>query len=133
MKIKTGDILTPVLSGLFLLGVLFVFHPCGPKEDGSWMNCHWAGVAVAVCAGVMTVLSLLRLFLRSRGARTILSGLTILAAAAAAVIPGNVIGLCMMADMRCRAVMRPAAMVFAALVILAAGWSILSERKRGNV
>ena len=97
------------------------------------MNCHWAGVAVAVCAGLMTVLSLLRLFLPSRKAGTILSILTILAAIAAAVIPGNVIHLCMMADMRCRAVMRPATIVFAVLTILTAGWNIRSEYKRGNV
>ena len=130
---RFGDILPVVLSILFLIGILFVFHPCGPKDDGTWMSCHWAGVAVTVCAGLLTVLSLLYCVISSHRIRTLLSVLTILAAAAAAVIPGNVIHLCMMADMRCRALMHPAAIVFAVLIILAAGWNMISHRKRGNV
>ena len=129
---RFGDLLVLVLSGLFLIGILFVFHPCGPKEDGTWMSCHCAGVAVAVCAGLMTVLSALRLALPSPKSRILLSILTILISIAAAVIPGNVIGLCMMADMRCRAVMRPAVIVFSVLTVLVSGWNILSECKRGN-
>ena len=126
------DILPAVLSVLFLMGILFVFHPCGPKEDGTWMSCHWAGVAETVCAALMTVLSLLRLALPSPKAKTALSVLTILIAAAAAVIPGNVIHLCMMADMRCRAIMRPAVIVFSVLIILTAVWNILLSHRRGN-
>ncbi len=126
------DILPAVLSVLFLMGILFVFHPCGPKEDGTWMSCHWAGVAETVCAALMTVLSLLRLALPSPKAKNVLSGLTILSAAAAAVIPGNVIHLCMMADMRCRAIMRPAVIVFSVLIILTAVWNILLSHRRGN-
>ena len=83
------DILPAVLSVLFLMGILFVFHPCGPKEDGTWMSCHWAGVAETVCAALMTVLSLLRLALPSPKAKNVLSGLTILSAAAAAVHDGR--------------------------------------------
>ena len=130
---RFGDILPVVLSILFLIGILFVFHPCGPKDDGTWMSCHWAGVAVTVSAGLLTILSLLYFVCSSHKIKTLLSVLTILTAAAAAVIPGNVIHLCMMAGMRCRALMRPAAIVFAVLIILAAGWNMISHRKRGNV
>ena len=131
-RIHFSDILPAVLSGLFLLGILFVFHPCGPKEDGTWMSCHWAGVAVTVCAALITVLSLAHLALPDPKVKTVLSVLTILAAAAAAVIPGNVIHLCMMAGMRCRSIMRPAVIVFSVLIILSALWNILLSRKRGN-
>lgn len=52
------DIALVLVSAVFLLGILFVFSPCGPTETGGWMSCHWAGNAVTGLAIVLTVLSL---------------------------------------------------------------------------
>ena len=131
-KLGVPQVLLTVLGLAFLLGSVLVFHPCGPKEDGSWMNCHWAGVAVSLCAAAVTVLAAVRLFVPGRRVRQVLSGLTIPFSLAAAVIPGNVIHLCMMADMRCRALMRPAAIIFAVLCIAAAAWDIISLGRSGK-
>ena len=40
------DFLLSVLALALLLGLLFVFGPCAPREDGGWMTCHWAGQAL---------------------------------------------------------------------------------------
>lgn len=126
------DFIQPILSVLFLLGILTVFQPCGPREDGAWMNCHWAGVAVACCAGVLLALSLLHLGLKAPGGKLACDLLQILAAVLAAAIPGNLIHLCMMTDMRCHSLTRPAAVVFAVLVMLAAVTDVFLQRGRGK-
>ena len=131
-RFGASDLVLVVLNLFFLLGIVFVFHPCGPMEDGSWMHCHWAGVAVTVCAAVLLVLSVIHLLAPGPRVKTLLAILEIPVALAAAIIPRNIIPLCMMADMRCRAIMRPAAIVFAILVIAAAVFDLILQRKRGK-
>ncbi|MBQ9647079.1 MAG: DUF4418 family protein [Oscillospiraceae bacterium] len=130
-KINVTDIALLVLSAALLIGVLTVFAPCGPKEDGGWMTCHWAGNATAGVAAVLTVLALVRLLMRDAKIRLGLSAAMIPAALLAALIPGRIIRLCMMPSMRCRAVMSPAVAVCAVLIIAAAGVDILMRRKKG--
>ena len=50
--------------------------------------------------------------------RQVLSALMILLSAAAALIPGRVISLCMMPGMRCRSIFRPSVTVLAVLIAL---------------
>lgn len=52
------DILLMLSALAFLLGLLFVFFPCGAKEDGGWMSCHWAGQALKGVAALELVLAL---------------------------------------------------------------------------
>ena len=115
-----ADILLPVLSIIFLVGLLTFAGPCGPKEDGSFMSCHWAGQAVKALAVLLIVMSVIRLALRDRGMKKGLSIAIVLTAITAAVIPGNLISLCMMNTMHCHAVMRPFVIVMAVLQAAAA-------------
>ena len=130
---KTGTHLTALLqlivSAVFLIGMLTFLAPCGPKDDGSFMSCHYAGLALTILAVCMTVLSLIALFLKQRAGRMILSVINIVPAVAALIIPGTVIGLCMMPEMRCRAVMRPGSIVFSVLIILISIVGIIADRK----
>ena len=44
-RIGATDIALLVISILFFVGTLLWFGPCDHvKDDGSFMNCHWAGV-----------------------------------------------------------------------------------------
>ena len=126
-KIGVTDIALLVLSAALLIGVLTVFAPCGPKEDGSWMTCHWAGNAVAGAAAVLTVCAIVRMLVR--GTKLGLDFAMISAAALAALLPGQLIHLCMMADMRCRAVMTPAVRVLSVLIAVVAVVDIVLQRK----
>jgi len=130
-KINALDVILFVLSAILLLGVLTVFAPCGAKEDGGWMTCHWAGNAVAGAAAVLTALAVMRIFAKDGKAQSWLSAAMIPTALLSALIPGRLIALCMMPSMRCRAVMSPAVTVLSVLLIAAAAIDIVFRRRKG--
>ena len=130
-KINVFDVILLALSVILLLGVLTVFAPCGAKEDGGWMTCHWAGNAVAGAAAVLTALAAMRFVVRDGKVRLGLSAAMIPTALLAALIPGRLIALCMMPSMRCRAVMSPAVTVLSVLLIAAAAIDIVFRRRKG--
>lgn len=123
------DILLMLSALAFLLGLLFVFFPCGAKEDGGWMSCHWAGQALKGVAALELVLALFHL-LPAPAERKIGLDLSLIAAALLALlIPGRLIGLCLMASMRCRGLMAPAVTVFSVLLAALALLDLLYQRK----
>ena len=115
-----GDCLLLLLSILDLAGIRTVFAPCGPKEDGSWMTCHWAGQAVTGAAAVLLVLALVHILVLDRGMKVGLDAGIAAVALLTALLPGRLIGLCMMPDMRCHQLMVPGITVCAVLMILSA-------------
>ena len=129
-KYSVCDILLPILALCFLLGLFFAFGPCGPKEDGSWMTCHWAGQAEKGTAGLLLALTLLHLIPGRAEMKTGLDLAQIGVCVLTLLLPGRLIGLCMMHDMRCRSVMTPAVTVFAVLVIAVSLVDLLLKRKR---
>ena len=128
-KIGATDVALLVLSAAMLIGVLTVFAPCGPKEDGSWMTCHWAGNAVAGAAAVLTACAFMRVFVK--GTKLGMDFAMVTVAVLAALLSGQLIHLCMMADMRCRAVMTPAVRVLSVLIAAVAVVDIVLQRKTG--
>ena len=125
------DLVLLVLSLVFFVGMLTFLKACGPKEDGSWMTCHWACQALRGVSGAMLLLALLRLVTGGQ-VKTGLSLASAVLAVLAICIPGHLIGLCMMKTMRCHSVMTPGVMVLSILTILAAAADILLRRKKGT-
>ena len=77
-------------------------------------------------------MSLLALVIRRPSVRAGLYLGMVPAALAAAVLPGGVIPLCMMATMRCQSVMKPAMLltgILIALLAAAAAWARLRQDK----
>ena len=124
------DILLPLLALAFFLGLLFVFGPCGPKEDGGWMTCHWAGQALRGLAGALLVIALLHLLPGRAELKMGLDLATLPLSVLALLLPGRLIGLCTMASMQCRSVMRPAVTVFAVLLMIVSALDLLMRRKK---
>lgn len=124
------DYILLAVSALFLLGMLFVFSPCGPKEDGSWMTCHWAGNVLTGLAGVLTVIALVHLFAPDAKMKMGLDLAAAPVAVLAVCVPGGLVNLCMMDTMRCHAVTAPAAVVFAVLTLAAAAADFIVQRKK---
>ena len=125
-----------VASVLYFGGLLLVFGPCEAKEDGSWMSCHWAGNALLGVTGVMVLLALLHLLFRSPERKQGVDLSIVLLSLLSALLPGGLIHLCMMAQMRCRQLTRPAALAFGIFLCLLAltdfvwqGRAIKMERK----
>ncbi|MBQ9625025.1 MAG: DUF4418 family protein [Clostridia bacterium] len=120
INIKINDIILLAVSFCFLIGMKFVFGPCGPKEDGGFMACHWAGNAITGLAAVLTAISVIHIIVQNNQLKMGLALSTVPIAVFAFLIPNRVINLCMMHDMRCHTVMAPAVIVFSTLVIAAA-------------
>ena len=114
-KVSFADIAFLILSLILCLGSHFAFHACPAKPDGSWMVCHWAERAVTALAAVFVILSAARFFLESKTKLGIsisflpLSVLEVL-------LPGVIVNLCMMKEMHCHTVMRPAVVVLSILL-----------------
>ena len=101
------------------IGSVSFLGPC-VHEDGSFGACHWAGRAELGIACLIAAQSLLLLFQKNAGARCGLYMAILLTAALGMLVPGTLIGLCGMATMRCRALMKPAmTLLFALMGILA--------------
>ena len=125
LKIGMMDIIMLLASVCFLLGSLFVFTPCGPKEDGSWMICHHAGTAV-------TGIAVLHLLMPSAKTKLGLAMASLPVAVLAYLLPGKLHPLCMMPSMRCHTVMAPGVTV--SVIVLAAVYAadIFVQYKRGE-
>ncbi len=120
INIGISDFLLTAITLLFLIGSFTFLSPCPAKEDGSWMNCHWAGQAISGLAAVLLVISLIHLFAPDPKVKLGLSLSMIPTALLAAILPGNLITLCMMESMRCHTTMRPLTIIISVLVILLA-------------
>lgn len=133
-KINIGatDILLCVISVFFVAGIFVIFNPCGPKSDGSWMLCHWAGNAVKGTSFVLLAISLAHILLGNSFVKIGLDIAAIPLSIFAALIPANVIPLCMMKEMRCHTVMHPAVIVVSILLIVSVSLDILSQLKKAR-
>ena len=107
-------VLQILLSLLLAVGSIVWFHACGAKEDGSYMTCHWAQVMVTALGAAMLLMSLVQLLFRDFSARRGISAALVLMAVLTALVPQTLIHMCMMADMRCQSLMRPAVIVISA-------------------
>ena len=129
-SIGVSDIILLVLSVVFLIGILTFFAPCSPRDDGSWMTCHWAGQAVTGIAAVLLVISVIHLVVKDAKVKQGLALAMIPVALFSIILPGNMIDLCMMDTMRCRSVMRPATLIVSVLVIVSAAFDLILQRKK---
>ena len=119
MKKITISVIDAALLALSLalcFGTKFAFHACAPKPDGSWMHCHQAELAVVAIGAALSLAAAARLFLRRGAVKAALSFVSFALAVVAALVPQVIIKLCMMQDMRCHAVMRPAVFVLGVLI-----------------
>ncbi|MBQ3301453.1 MAG: DUF4418 family protein [Eggerthellaceae bacterium] len=98
-----------VLAVLLVAGVLTFAGPCA-HEDGSHGTCYDTSLFLVGIGCVAAVAAVAALVVRVRFASGALSVVAALAGALAALAPGSLLPLCMMATMRCWTVMRPFAM-----------------------
>lgn len=129
-QIGVSDIILAAITVIYFIGALTFFKSCGPKDDGSWMTCHWAGNAVAGLAAVLAVTAIAHLVISNAKMKIGLSIALIPIAVLTALVPGHLIQICMMETMRCHVVMRPSAIVMAILIVAAAVFDIVVYRKK---
>ncbi|MBR1862565.1 MAG: DUF4418 family protein [Ruminococcus sp.] len=112
-------------------GAKLVFHACGPKEDGSYMACHWAEQAIFGIGCAMTAISVFLIAVRNRGMKRGLALSLLPCGAVCALIPNILIKLCMMTEMRCHTVMRPAAVIFGLITaVLGTVYAVICKEEK---
>ena len=117
------------LGLLFAVCMKTILKACGPAEDGSFMHCHTAEQSLFILALVIAAAGVASLF--AKGAlRKAIALAEFMLAFVGLLLPGTLISLCMMPDMRCRSVMRPGALVFCVLVIAASAIDIIRLFRR---
>lgn len=122
MKLK-GIILgiAELIAALVLvIGALTFFSAC-ESEGEMHMACHWAQNAVALSGVVISLLSLVRIFIPNRDIKTGLALGIFVTAVSVIFIPNTVISLCMMDTMRCHTIFRPAVTIVASIIIVISG------------
>ena len=129
-KNKWFTLISAAVGLLLAVGVMTVVSACGPKEDGTWMRCHQAQIAVAVCGAALTVLFILTAVIKSKTAVILLNIAALVVSVIAFLIPGTLMPMCMMKTMPCYTVMQPFVRIMAILCALLAGWGILRELKK---
>jgi hypothetical protein len=115
-KIDLRGIIIFVLSVVLTVGVKLLFHACGAKDDGSYMSCHWAEQAVFGVGIVLVLMSAIHIAVRKTDTKKGVSLAIIPAALLNVFIPNILINLCMMSDMRCRSIMKPAVSVIGIII-----------------
>ena len=128
-KNKWFTLISAAVGLLLAVGVMTVFSACGPKEDGTWMRCHQAQIAVAVCGMALVVLFALTAVVKSKTSVLLLNIAALVISVIAFLIPGILMPMCMMKTMPCYTAMQPFVRIMAILSALLAGWGILREFK----
>ena len=121
IKVAVTDIIMVIVSVLYTIGIRAWFPVCEPMEDGSFMACHWAGEVLKAISILLLVLACAHAFCAPDG--KIKTGLDYGIAGISALgfcIPGRVISLCKMAEMRCRANTQLWTIIFMIAMILIA-------------
>jgi hypothetical protein len=130
MKKRISGVIMTALSLLLTIGVILIFPACGPKEDGSWMMCHWAGQAIFGMGIALTVISAIALIFGGGKAAAGASLSAAVLAVLTAITPEILIPLCKMPTMQCHTMMRPAVIVVSALIAVTAAVNAVIILKR---
>ena len=127
-NLNTRDVVIILLCVIICLGASMFFQPCGPRDDDSWMVCHWAGQVVIGLGGVMSVIALARFFVNAEVQKGLSLALIPLAMFTA-YLPNNIIPLCKMETMQCQAIFKPSVLLISALIIFSTVANIFFNRK----
>ncbi len=127
--VLAGNLLLLLSTVAAFISTLQVFTPCGPKEDGSFMVCHWAHEGIKLLLIIAIVIAVLHFFFKDVKVKTGLALSLIPVALGCAFLPGNSINLCMMHDMRCHTVMAPGVRIVGILLVVCALIDLYLVRK----
>ncbi|MBQ9663512.1 MAG: DUF4418 family protein [Oscillospiraceae bacterium] len=128
-KTTVISLLVLLLGAVIAIGSVSFLGPC-VHEDGSFGACHWAGRAMLGIGVLLALQGAVALFCRDGGIRAGLMISSALTALLGLLTPGQLIALCGMATMRCRAVMQPAMRILCGAVLLISVIGVIAERKR---
>ena len=105
-----------ILCAVLAIGVKTFFGACDPKDDGSWMSCHWAEQAVFGLAVTIAVMFGMMILFRRFDTKKGVACAVIQVALLTMIIPNTLVRLCLKQEMVCHSTMAPAVRVLAAAI-----------------
>lgn len=126
--IEKGRVISLISSAAGLLlavGSMTVFSACGPKEDGTLMNCHNAQISVAVCGIGLAVLFAIAAFVKSKAIKLICDTAALVLSVVTFMTPGVLVHICLLSNMHCQVRLKPFTRGSAIFIALLALWDIL--------
>ena len=128
-KISVCGCLILLMFVVIAAGAVSFLTPC-VHDDGTAAVCAGAGRMIGATGCLTAALGLLSLLAASHRMKAGIFLSTAATAVLGILIPGTILPLCKMPEMRCRALMRPAMTILFAGILIAAltGW--LTERKK---
>lgn len=96
------------VAGLMLAaGSMTVFSACGPKADGTLMNCHNAQACVALCGIGLAVLFAIAAFVRNKAIELICDAAALVLSVVTFMTPGVLVHICLLSNMHCQVRLKP--------------------------
>ncbi len=125
----------PSAIAVFLsIGVMTAFRACARPEDGMWMNCHNVQMCVFAAGILSAACTIAPCFFNYNAHGKIMSVVSsvtgIVIMIVCALLPGRIMHMCMMADMRCNSLMKPFTTVMSVMFIVSS--AILTAMSASN-
>ena len=114
-KLRIASLIAAVI---LVLGVQTLFGACGPAEDGSFMNCHYAQLDVFFIGIVLAVLALAAVLIKKRAVCLILFAASAILSVITILIPGTIVHMCMMDTMRCYTLLKPFTTILCIVILI---------------
>ena len=99
MKKGRGISLLSSAVGLLLAaGVMTLFSACGPKADGTLMNCHNAQIGAALCGICLAVLFMIAAFAKNKAVVLVCDAAALALSVVTFMIPGVLVHICLLSN-----------------------------------
>lgn len=119
-RISVTDAALVLIPLVMIIGAFTWMSTCGPKDDGSFMACHWAGQMVKALGCLQLVLAIVHAASADVRFKTGIDVSLACTGALTILTPGMLINLCQDSMMMCRAGTQPWTIVLSVLIIVAA-------------
>ena len=108
MKKGRGISLLSSAVGLLLAaGVMTLFSACGPKADGTLMNCHNAQIGAALCGICLAVLFVIAAFAKNKAVVLVCDAAALALSVVTFMILGVLVHICLLSNMHCQVRLKP--------------------------
>lgn len=115
IKKSIPELITTILSAGLFVGSFTFLNTCGPKDDGSFMTCHYAGNVIKALSLVILIQAVLAL-INFKNTRAGLNISNLLVSVVCLLVPGHLVATCMMNDMRCNLYTKPGVTVICIII-----------------
>jgi hypothetical protein len=110
MIMKKGrgiSLLSSAVGFLLAAGVMTLFSACGPKADGTLMNCHNAQIGAALCGICLAVLFAIAAFAKNKAVVLVCDAAALALSVVTFMIPGVLVHICLLSNMHCQVRLKP--------------------------